>query len=146
MQVSSHWNAAASDVARRLGSALAGLDVEGPLVLNVRPTEEQSAFNRAFYNLLATELMQQGFGVTLDPAEADLDVFYDVQAVTSDAIPGGTVRGVIPVSEVIISTSVMHGNRFVTRISDIYYINNFSTDQYVSCCNTPARIIEVVGP
>lgn len=190
MQAAHHWDVLASDVAQRLGAALNSLGAEDTLVLHVRPADELSVFGRAFYNLLATQLMQQGFGVSVDPAEASLEVLYDVQVVTHNdrgfirptpglftgltagvlvlrelatssvpeaaALAGavaadigtGYITGPTPDSEVIITTSVMSGNRFVTRISDLYYISDNNTKQYIACCSgvIPTRAIGVVGP
>ena len=149
MQAVQHWDVLAADVARSLSGALAGVNGEGTTVLYVQPPENLYVFGRAFYNLLITELIQNGFGVSLDPLEADLEVAYDVQ-VTAESldIDADYTSGSIPDSEVIITTSVVSGNRFVTRISNFYYINANDEGQYVACCPNiaPSRMIDVVGP
>lgn len=191
MQAAHHWDVLATDVASRLGGALSSVKGGETVVLHVQPPNELYVFGRAFYNLLTTELIQKGFGVTLDPAEADLEVLYDVQLVThkdrgfirprpgvfttlttgvlvlrelaESSVPeaavlagaaaidigSGYITGPTPDSEVIITTSVMNGNRFVTRISDLYYVSDNNATQYIACCSEPApvtRTIGVVGP
>ncbi|MFO1370876.1 MAG: hypothetical protein U1F42_00170 [Candidatus Competibacteraceae bacterium] len=52
-----------------------------------------------------------------------------------------------PNSEVIVTTSVMNGDRYLTRISDIYYISDNNVDQYYAKVPAPVttRVVEVVG-
>lgn len=54
-----------------------------------------------------------------------------------------------PNSEIIITTSVMNGARYVTRLRDIYYVSDNNVDQYIAHVPTPApvttRIVDVVG-
>lgn len=52
-----------------------------------------------------------------------------------------------PNSEIIVTTSVMSGDRYVTRVRDIYYISDNNVGQYIARGPAPAntRIVEVVG-
>ena len=52
-----------------------------------------------------------------------------------------------PNSEVIVTTSVMSGDRYVTRLRDIYYISDNNVGQYIAKGPAPVttRIMEVVG-
>jgi hypothetical protein len=53
-----------------------------------------------------------------------------------------------PNNEIIVTTSVMSGDRYVARVRDIYYISDNNVGQYVARGPDPVttRIVEVVGP
>jgi hypothetical protein len=54
-----------------------------------------------------------------------------------------------PNSEIIVTTSVMNGDRYVSRLRDIYYVSDNNVDQYIAKVPVPApvttRMVEVVG-
>lgn len=52
-----------------------------------------------------------------------------------------------PNSEIIVTTSVMSGDRYVARLRDIYYISDNNVDQYIAKGPAPVttRMVEVVG-
>jgi hypothetical protein len=54
--------------------------------------------------------------------------------------------GPIPDDEVIVTTSVLGGQRFITRMSDIRYISDANRDQYMGRTPIPTRRMEVVDP
>ncbi|MDQ5909069.1 MAG: hypothetical protein QG599_1163 [Pseudomonadota bacterium] len=53
-----------------------------------------------------------------------------------------------PNNEIIVTTSVMSGDRYVARLRDIYYISDNNVGQYLASGPAPVttRIVEVVGP
>jgi hypothetical protein len=53
-----------------------------------------------------------------------------------------------PNNEIIVTTSVMSGDRYVARVRDIYYISDNNVGQYIASGPPPVttRIVEVVGP
>jgi len=53
-----------------------------------------------------------------------------------------------PNNEIIVTTSVMSGDRYIARVRDIYYISDNNVGQYVASGPAPVttRIVEVVGP
>ena len=133
-----HWDTLAADVARRLRVALEQRNTEEvPLVLYVVRPEFNSPFTWAFHDLLVTQLIGQGFGVTRDPT-AGLPLTYNVQTVSSRFSRG--------LDAVVVTTSVSSGDRYLARINDIYYINNFDRELYVAQVPPSTRFMEVVGP
>ncbi len=52
-----------------------------------------------------------------------------------------------PNSEIIVTTSIMSGDRYVTRLRDIYYVSDNNVGQYIAKGPAPVttRIMEVVG-
>jgi hypothetical protein len=52
-----------------------------------------------------------------------------------------------PNSEIIVTTSVMNGDRYVSRLRDIYYVSDNNVDQYIAKGPAPVttRMVEVVG-
>lgn len=72
-------------------------------------------------------------------------------AVMLGAVGLDVVTGYItdnPNSEIIVTTSVMSGDRYVARLRDIYYISDNNVGQYIASGPAPVttRIMEVVGP
>ena len=66
-----HWQGLAADMANRLRLALGGLQTgEGPIVLYVEPSPAPSTFSVVFHDLLTTELMQAGFGISRVPSRS----------------------------------------------------------------------------
>jgi hypothetical protein len=53
-----------------------------------------------------------------------------------------------PSSEIIVTTSVMNGDRYVARLRDIYYVSDNNVSQYVAAKPAPVttRMMEIVGP
>ena len=73
-----------------------------------------------------------------------------VSAVMLGAVGLDVASGFItdnPNSEIIVTTSVMSGDRYAARLRDIYYISDNNVGQYVAKGPTPVttRIVEVVG-
>lgn len=143
-----HWNVLAADVAERLNTALADLEPNRRLVLYVRPAPP-TVFNNAFHELLETQLIQQGFGVTRNPVEADLDVDYSVSyAGTADKeVDSGYTEIVKPDNDLVVNVSVLSGDRYLTRISEIFYVDETISGEFVGGPQLPpTRLVEVVGP
>lgn len=68
-----------------------------------------------------------------------------VGAVGADVVTGYITDN--PDNEIIVTTSVMNGDRYVVRLRDIYYISDNNVGQYVAQGPAPVttRIVEVVG-
>jgi hypothetical protein len=138
MWLAQHWEEIADQVTQRLATVLAAShSPEKPLVLYVKKPQAASTFNSALHDLLITHLLGQGFGVSDDPSEG-LPVAYDVQVITHN------VPQPPPDTEVLITTSVLSGDRYLARVSDIYFIPNYNLAQYLA--QAPTVAMEVVGP
>jgi hypothetical protein len=109
------------------------------MVLYLQRPRNPSVFEAAFHDLLVTRLLGEGFGVSNDP-QVGVPVQYRVQTVTH-RVPGADV----PASEIIVTTSVTSGDRFLARISDIYYVPSSELDTYVVSRGTPNRLMGVTG-
>jgi hypothetical protein len=181
VQSAHHWDVLAERVAVRLHDALGDRDSKGqPLVLYINKPQEDTVFNRAFHELLTTQLMQRGFGISLEP-NVGWPVTYEVQVIThkdrglgSQPTSTGTWQqqeagfndrnpprpsalplpsqgqyiaqaGPVPNNEIIVTTYIQGGQRFVTRMSDIYYVDDNNRDQYFVKARDTTRRMEVVG-
>jgi hypothetical protein len=87
---------------------------------------------------------------------------YVLRAVADETATGAVMLGAVgldvatgyitdnPNNEIIVTTSVMSGDRYVARVRDIYYISDNNVDQYLASGPAPTpvttRIVEVVGP
>ena len=145
MQAAQHWNFVASDVAKRLQLALISPESKQRIVLYVKPHSSNSTFSKAFHQMLSTQLLQHGFGVTED-ASKGYPLSYDIQPVaykergTPPAGPGSYAD-----HEVIVTTAVMSGSRDLARMNDVYYVNDNNYRQYLATSAPSTRVVEVVG-
>ncbi len=146
-----HWKDVAVDVSNRMSSALADVRDQG-LVVHIQPPERSTMFSNAFAELLRTEMLQRGFGVTANPNEAQLMMTFAVldggpagyyAMGTSPADPIGVVD-----RDIVLTIAAFSGERFVTRISDVYYIKADTVGEYIARgpVPMPMRNIEVIGP
>lgn len=126
------WDILATTTADRLAASLLTPKPPQPVVLYVNRPNVSSEFLTAFNTLLITRLMDRGFVVTESPA-AGVPVAAQVQVVVLN-------------DELILTTSVTNGERYVTRLSDIYYIDKTRLSQYIAQVPSATRIMEVVGP
>lgn len=126
------WDILATTTAERLAAVLLTSKTKQQPVLYVSHPKESSEFLNAFNTLLMTRLLERGFGVTENPS-AGVPVAAQVQVVVLN-------------DEIILTTSVTNGERYVTRLSDVYYIDNTKLGQYVAQVPAATKIMEVVGP
>ena len=139
--VAQHWEDAANHVAERLAAGLRSVRQGGqPLVLYVDQPQAVSPFEEAFHQFLLTRLLAQGFGLTRDP-NAGLPLKYNVQLINHS-------NALFPVvdDELIVNVSVLNGDRYLSRLSDIYYIAPYATAMYLAQAPVVTRRMEVVGP
>ncbi|MDX1605296.1 MAG: hypothetical protein R3202_03830 [Candidatus Competibacterales bacterium] len=147
MWAAHHWNVLAADVAERLNVALSDLEPSQTLVLHVH-RGSSTVFTGAFHELLETQLMQQGFGVTRTPAGADLMVEYTVNYAgrADKKVESGYTEVEPPDNDIVVNVSVLQGSRYITRISEIFYIDKTVRDEYMGKPKLPpTRLVEVVG-
>jgi hypothetical protein len=141
----------AVDVANWLQSLLIGtIDEQSqaqaqdfrPVALNVQQPRFNSEAGDVFHDLLVTQLVNRGFIIGMEPSHGFL-VSYDIQAVTQPWMLAETDD-----SEVVINASVVSGDRYVGRFSDIYYIPHINKSLYVARGPAPVttRMMEIVGP
>lgn len=145
-----HWNVLAADVAERLAVGLAGLTPsDRTVVLNVRRPSPATVFNNAFHELLETQLIQQGFGITRNPLEADLGVEFSVSdAGRADKTVNSGYTEIEPLDrDVVVNVSVLRGDRYLTRISEIFYVDQSIGNEFLYQPPRrlpPTRLVEVV--
>ena len=142
-----HWNLLATSVAQRLQQALAGLNGEDKLVMYVKHPRNATVFNNAFHELLETQLMQSGFGVTRNAANATLAVEYNVRygGEADFDINTGFSEVEVPDDDIIVTVAVLNDSRYIARISEIFYVDETTSKEYLASNPVPSRLIEVVG-
>ena len=93
-----------------------------------------------FTALTGTVLVLRDVADTQSPAAATM-----LGAIALDVASGFVTD--TPNSEIIVTTSVMSGDRYVSRVRDIYYISDNNVDQYIAKGPAPVttRMVEVVG-
>ena len=149
MLAAHHWDTLAGDVAQRLQTALSSLpQAQQNQVLFVDRPSRGTVFSSSFTGLLETQLMGQGFGITRVPETADFIVEYDVTyAGNADYPVGRRPIGIEPPDDdIIVTVAVLNGNRYVTRLNDIFYIEARNNKEYFASTPIPNRAISVVGP
>lgn len=140
LQAAQQWDEIARQVAERLAAGLRTMRRDNqPLVFYIEKPPCQSGFTCVFHQLLTTQLLAQGFGVTTDP-NAGLPLTYSTQIV-----PHRTYFQP-PYTEVVLNVSVLSGDRYLSRMSDIFYVANYDAPHFVVQTTPPLRRMEVVGP
>ena len=115
LRASRHWDLLAADVAEQIKASIAST---GNRTVYVDDPAARTDFNRAFQNLLVTQLLNKGLNVSSSRANA-VSVSFDTQLVVHRS---AAYAGPAPQTEVIVTTSLSDGPRFLTRRTSIYYI------------------------
>jgi len=113
-----HWDLLAAEVADKMATKAALDGLEKNTFQLVPPVN--TPFNRAFGDLLLTRLVARGLTITSAPGIENAQgafIRFDVQLVSGADI-GKTTR-----TELLVTTSMEWGQRFISRTSDIYYID-----------------------
>lgn len=157
MQSAHHWDVMATDVANWLQNVLVGTSSDRnkaqaqapapapdirPITLNIQQPQYGSEAGNVFRDLLITQLVDRGFIISASPG-AGLPVVYDLEVVKSRLRIGENTN-----DEVVVNVSVMNGDRYLVRFSDVYYIPDHKANLYIAQGPTAptTRIMEVVGP
>ena len=160
MESVSQWNVLANHVADRISKELLRQHYLHVSVY-VRPgcgncgPDETFPFDEGFNDLLTTQLVNFGITTVTAPEKADLTVTYEVQTVyhPSDYRKWNWLATAIDAVrvnyqskehyEVVITTSIVDGKRYVMRSSDIYYLDNANFWHYRKA--VPAAEIRLTG-
>ncbi len=142
VQSAEQWNGIAADIAQSLQTALVSPESTQWPVLYVE-SPASSIFNSTFHQLLKTQLMEKGFSISTDP-RSGMPVRYNVQLITHNEFVSPNLV-VDPSREIIINVSVKSGDRFVTRVSNIYTVSHYDHSLFLTQVAVPRRM-EVVGP
>lgn len=149
MWAAEHWDVLAANIAERLKTALAELQPNHPLVLHVRQPSVPTVFNETFHDLLETQLIQQGFGLSQNPDNADLElvVKLDYGGKADKDVNSGYTEITKNDDDMVINVSVLRGSRYVTRISELFYVDHTIGDEFLGKPPPPpTRLVDVVGP
>ncbi len=143
-----HWDNIADLVATRVQKSLE----DRPDLINkplyVRPPSDRP-FIMVFYSLLRTRLVSKGMQVSEICEPDSLIIEYNVQTVLFDEwrsgwLPSLSSMGIGVLNavtgkyttasdhEIIVNTSMLHNNRYVMHLSNIYYINDDDWPLYIS--------------
>lgn len=141
MQAVHHWEVLAEDVARRVHEALERRILERQFPVYVAPSGT-TPFAKSFHALLVSRLVERGIPVSSSLAEAMI-LSFDIEVIRHGSRAARAARGAsgdlaageetpapsakIPAHsrmEVLITSSLVFGERFVMRNSSIYSIND----------------------
>lgn len=126
MQAAAHWNVIAKDVAAQISLKLAE---QRPL--HVAQPTGKSAFERAFANQLISSLVADGQTVMKQPAD-----WFRAEFATGDT----------PQTEIIVTTSVSDGTRYLSRNTSVYYVADSDKALYEAAgTGLAARNIKISG-
>ncbi len=145
-----HWNVLAANMAARLKASVADLQPQNqPFVVYVKRPHPPTVFSETFYQLLKTQLMQQGFGLATAPRRADLeaDINIDYAGLASKDISTAYTKITKNDKSMAVTVSLLHGDRYLTRVSDVFYIDHSISDEYLGGPSVPpTRLVKLVGP
>lgn len=132
-----HWNTISADVADRTVVALgaAGATQASPMFVAV--PDNASNFDLVFRDMIITDLVERGAAVLSHPQESQYIVVYNAKIVPHSSNQGlnGTISSAHGYSaqtgtELVLTTSVLHQGRFVSRTTDVYYLENVDAGLY----------------
>lgn len=150
-KASHHWDVLAADVAAQTQASLAKHDYLNGRPLYVAPSMEKTVFNQAFASLLASRLVNGGLPVSPNPAGA-VAIRYETQVVKFNSerhypggetpMDGGSGHFVVRPSrtELIVTTFISEGDRFVMRRSDIHYLENVDSSLFVEQASRESQL------
>jgi hypothetical protein len=163
MQTAQHWHLfaaqVASDVAVNLKHApfpsteliyiQCGSHV--PCSVDDRAHFIVTPFAQAFHSFLITELTNQGIPISSNP-DNRLKLDWTVQPVVHNTDRnkphnfsfGGSGSGMLPHSEIIITTTVTDGGAIRSRYANVFYINDEDWQHYWSIPGAPVKTYAVV--
>lgn len=171
LRASQHWNILAGDAAEQIHATLR---MTGNKVLFVAEPAARSEFHRAFHALLTTQLVERGLVVTGTSSNAAIVSFdAQLVAHRSDRLarrpdaavaigPGiqvsrdvtrqgrfldGTAApysGLVPRTEIIVTTSIRDGQQFISRRTDIYYVQEPDTGLFLPHAYPPAAVLKSI--
>ncbi|MDR2076157.1 MAG: hypothetical protein LBP61_04390 [Desulfovibrio sp.] len=148
IQAADHWDNIADSVALRIQKTLE----DRPDLVNrpvyVQPPNSRP-FSRALYSLLTTRLVSKGMQVSGQPEPESLLLEYDLQLIRYERerrtwTPGlaslglalasvaGVGYGTASEHELVLNFHLIHNNRYVMHLSQIFYINDQDRDLYAN--------------
>jgi hypothetical protein len=142
LRSANQWNQIAADIAKRLQMALLSPDqTQSTMVLYVKRPPE-GTFNAVFHQMLTTQLLEHGFGIT-DLPGAGLTVSYTTEVIEFGRfVPPNRLEP--PTRQMVVTVAVTSADRYITRITDTYNISEYDVGLYLSQVVAPRRM-EVVG-
>ena len=148
IRAAGHWQVVAQDAVAQTTQLLdsAGLGA-GTDIYVVEPAGA-SAFDRAYRQFLISELVKGGKSVR-NTGDSVVLVEYQTQVVASGgAAPADQVtygRAPYGFTELVLTTSVSSGNRYIASNSDVYYIESNDARLFARTPIPAVRSMEIVG-
>ncbi len=124
MQAIHHWEVLAKEIAARVEAKMAKDLPRFQEPVYVAPAGI-TPFDKAFYDLLITSLVNGGLAVTHN-SQNPLVLSFNTQILSHKRLPvgnSGTVRVEVPKKEVIITLSLIYQGAYLMRDSSVFYIN-----------------------
>lgn len=132
-----HWHALSADAADRTVQTLESIGVTQAAPFYVALPEQPSKFDLAFRDMITTDLVERGAAVQSQPQGSQFYVVYNAQVVPhksnlalehlSAPGPGYSAQ---TGTELVLTTSVINQGRFVSRTTDVYYLENTDAGLY----------------
>lgn len=168
-----HWDVLANDVAERIHQKI-GDWPEGKHPIYIPPAADPSGFNEGFRKLLITHLVNRGITVSTHPVPTELafdvqlvqyrtggpltqlspsvSVFRDWTMYPEAALamaPTGGYFSEFGRAEILVTTSLESGQRYLARTADVYYVDTADVSLYRTGqlpAPTPIKTWRVVLP
>ena len=140
-----HWNLLTRDVVEQTVASLQKAGATPQTTLHVSLAPGASEFERALHEFLVTELVQRGWRV-LPTNNAMLTLNYQSQVVKHRS--ERPFNGPTPI-ELILTTTVSNTGGYVSRKTDVYYVEESDTSLFHGLNKDPsviyAKSMKVVG-
>lgn len=140
-----HWNLLTHDVIEQTVAALGKAGATPQTTLFVPLAADSSQFERALHQFLITDLVQKGWHV-LPSGNAMLTLNYQTQIVKHKS--ERPFNGPTPI-ELILTTTVSNPGGYISRKTDVYYVEESDTSLFHGLNKDPsviyAKNMKVVG-
>ena len=140
-----HWNLLTHDVVDQTVASLQRAGATPQTTLYVSPANSASEFERALHDFLVTELVQRGWRV-LPTNNAMMTLNYHSQVVKHQS--ERPFNGPTHV-ELILTTTVSNPGGYISRKTDVYYVEESDTSLFYGLNRDPsviyAKSMKVVG-
>lgn len=132
-----HWNSLSADAADRTVQTLESIGVTQASPFYVALPENPSKFDLAFRDMITTDLVERGAAVQSQPQGSQFYVVYNAQVVPhksnlnlENVPPPDRNHSPQTGTELVLTTSVINQGRFVSRTTDVYYLENIDAGLY----------------
>ena len=141
VRAASHWSQVSQDVVNQTAATLQKSGATLESTLHVPMPANASDFDRAFHEFLITALVQKGWHILVPANNINpvLTLTYQTQVIKHSY--GFGVNASEPgLTELVLTTTVTNAGRYISRKSDVYYVEGSDRQLFAGPYPNPAML------